>query len=511
MGNPVVDSENSVINFIDELNKQRRYQNAIDDVQADPVIKARRLEDTKKDGVNTCLNSIFTKVCQDSIPEINGRTASVDDLDKVVADYISRRTNGNDATFYVKEAIKKNKNASVMKNILESVEKIVSDQYRAKSMDPDSITEEDYTFKITPEIDDKLTTIIRDNNLDDLSDVIKDNVRDTAISEVELAKKEKEDRQKLEEELTNDESITSENDVEEAVRARGLNKTSVYTPSLFESVMIHEFNKIAPYQAVTETCEYTPIFEGVFSNMKEKHDQKLEDKSRDAIANKNSEFLATVDEMYKAVYTAYRASVSKINTDKLTSALTSSLSASTTGLTVKATISTSKVREVADAYEALSKTMFDSIKYQKYKVPKGKTQVYSIGEAIGEFKKDVKLLDDFFKEPDGKKFVNKANAFVVPKANKCTTPKEVVTIYQIAHDVYMARMSVYSAAISFIESFAKTAEDLIKKGSNTEAKESAFDNAVVEYTLLNMSKALYLESFHLHDVDELARDYAKKY
>lgn len=506
--------QNQVINFIDEVNKKRSFDDTVDKINNDPVVKLRRLNETKQQGVNACMNSIFAKICSNAIPEINGRTACTPDLDKVVANYIANRTGGKDLEFYVKEAIRRNpKHTSVVKNVFESVEKIVRDTYSDKTLNPETITEEDYKFEITPEIDNKLSMLVKDNNLDDLAEVIKDNVRNTAVAEVELAKKEKEERMALEEELTNDESITTESALEEALRERGIGqKTSYYNPSLFEAVMISKFNESVIDDTIDNfvyAAESSFVTEGVIEKIKSTFKAKAEADAKETIAKNHTTFTATIEAMYKAVYAEYRSKVSPINVTKMVKMCKSILSSSNVGdVSFKSKVNLAEVKEVSSSYREKMKGLMDSKNFEKFSVPKsGKT--YTGSEAISEMASAVKALDTFFSKPDVKSFVNKASSYVAVKANKCASPKEVNTVYKLAVEYYVAELAYYVQAIDFTVNVAKFAKDLIAKYDHTDVKEAAFDNAVTEYTLLSISKALYLESFGLMDIDRIAREYAK--
>lgn len=511
--NPL-DGKNTVINFIDEVNKQRSLDNAYDSINNDPTIKLRRLNETKQKGVDTCMNHILSKICMNAIPEVNGRVADTPDLDKFVSDYIARRSCGKGLEFYVKEAIRKNpKNTSVIKNVYESVQKIVNGEYMEKTLNPESITEEDYDFKMTPEITDKLSAVIRDNHLDDLADVIKDNVRDTAITEVELAKKEKEDRLALEEELTNDESITTESALMEALKEREVGKsTSIYTPSLFEGVMISKFNAMESVDSKIGETEFNIpeyVTEGVIDKIKASFKAKAESDAKVTISKSHPTFIASIEGMYKAIYSEYRSKIVPINIKKLSKMAKDILkSPVVTGeLTVKAPNDLDSVKKEVEDYRASVKGMMESKKKEMFEC-KSNSKVYKLEDAISEMNKAVSALDSFFENPDVKSYVNKASTYVSTKANKCDNPKDVIKVYEIALEYYVADLYYYSAAITYVVGVVDIIKSLIAKYENKEVKEAAFDNAITEYTLLNISKALYLESFNTMDVERIAKEYA---
>ena len=504
----------NVINFIDEVNKQHSYDKAMDNVNNDPSIKLRRLNDTKKQGVDTCMNHILSKICSNAIPEVNGRVANTPDLDKFVSDYIDKRSGGKGIEFYVKEAIRRNpKNTAVIKHIYESVEKIVNEEYTDKVINPDSITEEDYEFKITNDMDEKLSSVIRDNNLDDLAEVIKDNVRNTAVTEVELAKKEKEERLALEEELTNDDSITTEAALEEALKERGIGRdVSVYTPSLFEAVMISKFNSMEAPSVIGDTEFAVPDYfvEGVLSAIKSKLKIKLGETPKETIAKNHPTFLANIESAYKQVYSEYRKSIVPINVKKMVD-MYNHVHASGVlkdGYEFRFPIDPDVFKDRVDTYKEKMKSLIDE---KKTEVVSTTLPGYacSMDVAIKKMKKYVSELDTFFEKPDVKSYVNKASSYVTPKVNKCETSKDVHAVYNIVDNYYINELSYRMFTVTFCSFVFEVIKELSDKADNVAAKESAFDEAVTEYTLLSISKALYLESFGLMDIDHITKEYAK--
>lgn len=143
------------------------------------------------------------------------------------------------------EFIKGNKNAFA-KNLLESVEDLVEEQWLSIGRQINKITSDDIKFEgvDSEEIIADLDIKKRDLNGDEISDIIKNNVKNTAIKEITKAKEEKEKLKEFERELMQDINIDSEEKIEEAVKNKFRNKKR-YNQSLFESVMVNKFNKQA--------------------------------------------------------------------------------------------------------------------------------------------------------------------------------------------------------------------------------------------------------------------------
>ena len=232
-----------VLNFIDELEQKRR--NEVDNNRFKDSIsyKYNCLNNAKKDGVEECLSKSFEKFYLDAIP-LNDeyKTANHDDLCNDVHDFI-KKNGAKSMTYYVGEARKK---SPVMKKLYESVEKLVDDKFKEKEEKINETKPElDLVFKMDGETEKKIDVINQDLELDDIAKVISDNVRNTAMSEINRAKEEKENMKQIETDLANDVNVKSEAAIERELSLRGINQKAVFQPSLFEGIMIGKMNKLS--------------------------------------------------------------------------------------------------------------------------------------------------------------------------------------------------------------------------------------------------------------------------
>ena len=232
-----------VLNFIDELEQERR--NEVDNNRFKDSIsyKYNCLNNAKKDGVEECLSKSFEKFYLDAIP-LNDeyKTANHDDLCNDVHDFIKKQ-GAKSMTYYVGEARKK---SPVMKKLYESVEKLVDDKFKEKEEKINETKPElDLVFKMDGETEKKIDVINQDLELDDIAKVISDNVRNTAMSEINRAKEEKENMKQIETDLANDINVKSEAAIERELSLRGINRKAVFQPSLFEGIMIGKMNKLS--------------------------------------------------------------------------------------------------------------------------------------------------------------------------------------------------------------------------------------------------------------------------
>lgn len=510
-------AQNNVINFIDEINKKNSLDNAYSNAVQDPEVKLHRLDKTKQDGVNTCMNAIIGKVCQDSIPDINGKSPDVGDLDKAVSDFVARRSGGNDTIYYVKEAIKRNpKKTGEVKSILEDVEKIVRNEYLDRSLNPDSLTEEDFEFKMTPGIEGRLSEVIRNHNLDELSDVIKNNVRDDAVKEVELAKREKEERDALEEELMNDDEIKTESALEEALEKRNAIQTQVYRPSLFQAIMINKFSQMPVTEStdISNTVSDEYFTEGkIVSSIKDFFKGKKGKDAKESIMKNHATFLASVEKGYTRVYNEYKSVIFPIDVDKIIKKTKVSLAqlqkCGTRTVTTTIISIDDYEKQVNHAKETLKNgiTHKNPVNVSLRELPANIT--VSLSDALPVLKKISKKVEAYFKKPSASDFVNKASKFVTPKVNSCQSPAEVTAVYEMSCSYVLADSAMMSVLISVATVIIDCCNKVNAKADKVAVKEAAFDQAIVEYTLLNISKALYLESFGFFDIDKITDSYLK--
>lgn len=242
-------NEERVFNFIDTIEKERQNELADERFKTSDVYKRRIIDSAKEDAANTCLSKIFEKFYIDAVPlNDDYKCAYHDGLCNDVHKFASDRTDGKTLSYYVGEAIK---SGSVpAKRIMESVTKIVDEYYADKEANLGDInTEDDLVFKMDDDTEQKLNVINRDLELDDLSQIISDNVRVTAASEIARAKAEKEKIKEVERELSDNLSVNNESAIETELELRGMSKKKFFQPSLFEGIMINKLNNVTAESA----------------------------------------------------------------------------------------------------------------------------------------------------------------------------------------------------------------------------------------------------------------------
>ena len=240
------DSKAKVLNFMEDVqdNIDREAEDAA--FRNSYTYKSKELAKCKDEARDVCLDSVIKTIYKDAIPLNDEYKQAYDaDLDKFYSDFMKKTTDGQKLEFYVKEAIRKN-NSEFAKKLVSAVEKLVDEEYLDKELELSKIDPKDLIFQSTDDIQQKIDVIGKDLSTDQVSQIVKDNVKSTALSEITRAKKEKEDLKAVENELSSDINMNTQQAVESALELRGYNQPSTFTPTLFQGVMIGKINQLEP-------------------------------------------------------------------------------------------------------------------------------------------------------------------------------------------------------------------------------------------------------------------------
>lgn len=242
--NTFADSKAHVFDFMNAVQDEMKAKQEEDAFKNRTDNKLRTLDKCQDDAKDVCLDTIFAQIYRNAVPlNDDFKVAHAEDIDATFKDFMAKKC-PKGIEYYVKEGLKKNN--PYAKKILEAVNDLVNDEYRDKAMNIEDYTVDDLPFKTTDDIVVKLDRINGELSGPEISQAIKDNVKNTAIAEITKAKQEKENLKNLEAELANDINMRTEESVNRAIELKGLNDAKDYVPSLFESVMINKMNKLTP-------------------------------------------------------------------------------------------------------------------------------------------------------------------------------------------------------------------------------------------------------------------------
>lgn len=243
-----------LLDFIDNIENEERNKKAESDFKNSDTYKLRMIDKSRDEAKKEYLTKVLSDTYRDAIP-LNDeyKVAYKDDIDKCFRDFLNERC-PQGVEYYIKEAIKKN--SGFAKKVLEAVNHLVDEKYNKLSLKLEEVTDEDLVFNNDKDEQKKVNVVGRELNTDEVASIVKDNVKQTAVSEIQRAKEEKEKLQAVEDELANDVKMNTPQKVEEAMRLKGLGQ-GYYKPSLFNGIMISNMNKIQAKMESGDDCEYS--------------------------------------------------------------------------------------------------------------------------------------------------------------------------------------------------------------------------------------------------------------
>ena len=279
---PLMDLENNkVINFIDEVDKEKAELGMQKAYLSSPIYKQNKLNECKAKAKDQCLQYIFADLYKNSIPLSDSYINCNDDkLCNDMKDFINRQTANRGVDCYVREGIKRGNTA--LKQVMEAVDAFVEACYREKAEKIDKIDVKDLDFKLDDEKKKKLREISNDASLKEVANYVKKNVKAAAEYEKGKIIEKRERAKEIQDELEQNNEIANEAALETYMSFHGLSpiEKTVYQPSLFEGVMIAAFDQLDMVAESTEEdafsnaiCEYTML--NIDKALKI-HDYKLE-------------------------------------------------------------------------------------------------------------------------------------------------------------------------------------------------------------------------------------------
>lgn len=237
------ESEAKVLSFMEAVQNERLMKEEEDAFMNTTDYKLKQLDRCEHDGKAICLDNILCRIYKDAVPlNDDYKNACAEDLDTCFKDYIATRA-PKGIEYYIKEAIRKK--SPFAKRVLEAVSNLVEDEMRDKALNIEDIDTKDLVFSSNDDLTKRLEFIGDDLNSNEIAQTVRDNVKATAMSEIERAKKEKETLKNLEAELKSDIDVNNQAAVESALELKGFGPSD-YIPSLFNGIMINKLNKAIP-------------------------------------------------------------------------------------------------------------------------------------------------------------------------------------------------------------------------------------------------------------------------
>lgn len=268
--------------YLNRLDSAKKENDIKVNLQKDPELQSRAIDKACKKCKIVSLDKMLGKIYNDAIP-VEG---PIVDVDKDICDYIDTKTQGKDTEFYIKEALRRN-HSPFLNRMCEAADDMAKKHKARKEEmikdDPNITLDELENYRYDKQENDNLEAITNDMGFDEVSEIIRQNVKNTIQDEYMRSNNEEKQIKALEDELANDEQIIDQETMESGL-SKELNKRRIFSeihqPSLFEGILKYytescssSSNTDIMYKTI---CDYT-----LLSTMKAlKLDDSLNNRSR---------------------------------------------------------------------------------------------------------------------------------------------------------------------------------------------------------------------------------------
>lgn len=239
--NKELDGRISKVNeFIKLVKNEEEVIKSENILKGDPTIKLRKLSTERNNATEEILTEMICRLYAKSLPlDDDYKDGNIETLKNDMREFMTTR---GGTQYYVAEAIKRTK-SPLLKKMVESAENMAKAHYIEPAKKISEINIDDLDYKMSDEEDEKIDVISSDLEFDEISDIVKNNVKETIFNEIEKAKVEEEDNEKLQEELNSNDEITSESAIDKAIARHKVHHPKIHQPSLFEAILVSK-NKL---------------------------------------------------------------------------------------------------------------------------------------------------------------------------------------------------------------------------------------------------------------------------
>ena len=242
MMNDVEQRQSRVMDFINAKHREMDKINCQRSLDTDPTLKMRKLNEEYQNAPSKCIDAMLGRMYKNALPfDDPDRYCTDDEARSAVHDFISKRTDGHNSEWYVREALKRC-NSSTLQSMLNESQQIAKNYYKETSKELPNLNVSDINFNPSAE-ENELDKIADNLDFDEISTIIHNNVQSTLRAEADKAKREEEYNQQIEDQLAADDSVVDDASMESAM-AKLVKPVTVYQPSLMEAIMLNKASQI---------------------------------------------------------------------------------------------------------------------------------------------------------------------------------------------------------------------------------------------------------------------------
>ena len=297
------DNDSKVMDFMGAVQKERDAQKEDQAFQDSDVYKLRLLNKNREKMRDYCYDKVCKNIYRDAIPVGDTyKSSNIKDLDDAFDEFIKERC-PQGLTYYIREGLKKG--SPFAKKLVECVESIVKEAFDEREIDVEDYKADDMEFNPDKDApDEKIEDIIQNLSAPEISQKLYDMTKKTAVDEISRAKHNKEELDRLQNELANDIRVTDRAAVESALEIHGYTDRKLFTPTIFEGMNIGNLNMAtARYEAgeldeVDLADALNPILEAFKSEPAEGEEEVATESNDDVVYATPEEiaFVETVEE-----------------------------------------------------------------------------------------------------------------------------------------------------------------------------------------------------------------------
>ena len=281
-------SKQSVSSFIKKLEHEDIAEKNAAALKNMTSTKLNRISQKSEEAKELTTADIFAKIYRDALPiDDSYKVASACELDNGVTSFVKAKCKSLSPYKYIVE--RAGSGCKSAENMMSAVNESV-DEYFKKFYE--SVKDTDFEDIEMPESDRKtiVDKITDDMGYDQVSDIIKEHVKETVQDEIRKTKAEDEHVKELEDSLANDETLTTESAIDKKLQAIGESGSVPYVPSLFTGIMINKTDAFTESGLDEEHIQKKAFFESVkeYTLWDMMHTLGLEDYSKGDI-----DFIAT--------------------------------------------------------------------------------------------------------------------------------------------------------------------------------------------------------------------------
>lgn len=226
--------------FLSELTAKRTSREATANYKRSYGYRSGVIREKQDECARNAAEKVFCSIYRNSLPlDATHRAVYESDINSTILQHV--KDSGASSVYdYLATKAKSIPARTICENAVKYAGEIFAKYYTEEDEDPEDL---DASMN-SDSVETVANRITSDMSADQVSAAIEANVRAAIQKEMEISAEEDKKLAELEEQLTNDENIKEEADIEMALYQAGYPKNKIYQPSLFTGIMLGKIQEI---------------------------------------------------------------------------------------------------------------------------------------------------------------------------------------------------------------------------------------------------------------------------